>query len=240
MNDSVLRMRLVCGLLASAARFVPVPFLDDFLREKAQHVLVAHTLEAHGRTYRSKEVAPLYGDLTGCLQGCLLGALTGIFKLITYPFRKILVWIMAAKWLARDVAEAVLLGRAMDRALAAGQLADDSDKATRHQDAIRLRRAFDNAVAGTDMKLLRTVLDGTVGSISGLPRAAFAALRGLRRQDADADADPTEGLSPAHEAKMAEGTDRLAAALDTEDMRAFLAAFDQRLDENQRILEQRG
>ncbi|MFK7991035.1 MAG: hypothetical protein AB8I08_33755 [Sandaracinaceae bacterium] len=240
MNDSVLRIRLVCGLLASAARLVPVPFLDDFLREKAGHVLVSQTLQAHGRTYRSKEVAPLYTDSMGCLHGCLLGAVTGVFKLITYPVKKFVVYVMAAKWLARDLAEAVLLGRAMDRALSAGQLRDDGDKAARHMEADRLRKAFDNAVAGTDMKLLRTVIDGTVVSIGGLPRAAFAALKGLRRQDADAVTDPSEGLSAANEAKVAEGTDRLAAALDTEDMRAFLQAFDQRLDENLRILSARG
>ena len=240
-NDATsLRLGLTCGLLASAARLVPVPFLDDLLREKALQILVSRTLQAQGRSYPSKEVAPLYGDPTGCLQGCFVGAFTVLLKLALFPIKKFLIWVMAAKWLARDLSEALLLGRVLERVLGSGQLSAEAEIGPRREEATRIRRAFDNALAGTDMVLLRGTLVGAARSVSGLPRAAMAAVRKLRGRSEDSSADPTDGLNVRQQATMDEGTKKLTAALESDDMVAFLAAFDARFDENLAILEKRG
>jgi len=235
MNDSELTLRVVCGLLASSARLVPVPFLDDLLREKAIHLVVSRTLKAHGRGYSSKRVAPLYSDQRGWLRGCLLFAIFFPIKLILFPIKKVITWVLAAKHVAVDLAESLLLGRALDRMLSEGRLAEGSDALG--GEAQLLRTAFDNAVAGTDMTLMRSVLREAVASVSGLPRAALSALRRLRQKGDDA--DPTEGLSAADRGKVDEGARGIRRALETPKMRVVLDAFDARFDENLRVLESR-
>lgn len=237
-EGTALTMRSTCGLLASAARLVPVPLLDDLLREKALHLLVSRTLKAHGRTYASSRVAPLYGDPRGCLHGCLVFLALLPVKLIIYPIRKIITWVMAAKNLARDLSEAILLGRVLDDLLAEGRLADGADAGALRTESERIRVAFDNAIQGTDMQLLRAVLQKALGSVQGLPRAVLRGLRRLRGSSAD-DGDPTAGLSAEDRATMRAGTDRIASALSTPEMQVWLEAFDARFRENLRVLEAR-
>ncbi len=232
------QLRLVCGLLASAARLVPVPFLDDVLRGKALQLLVSRTLRAHGRTYGSAHVAPLYGDEGGCLSGCLLSLVLLPIKLILYPVRKILAWVMAVKHLARDLSEAVLLGRTLERCLSAGRLAEASGAEDLRAEAARIRMAFASALAGSYLRLMRGTLTTALRSVSGLPRAALHALRRLRGKGDEA--DPTAGLSSADKRKVEEGAARVSAALETDEMRAFLERFDATFEENLRILEERG
>ena len=248
MNDSsASRLRLTCGLLASAARLVPVPLLDDYLRERAVQLMVSQTLRGHERTYGSRKVPALYGDASGCLQVCLVGVLQALFKLLLFPIKKVVVWVMAARNLARDLSEAILLGRALDRMLTAGRLANGASEGALRTEAAQIRLAFDNAVAGTDMKVLTTVLRSAVSSVRGLPRAALAALRSIRRGgglrrgggDETDPTDPTAGLSDAQKRTVEEGTDRIEEALSTPPMVAFLEAFDARFDENLGILEAR-
>jgi hypothetical protein len=237
-SASSMQLRLVCGLLASAARLVPVPFLDDLLREKALHLMVSRTIKAHGRTYRSSSVAPLYGDERGCLHGCLMFLVLLPIKLILYPFRKILTYVLAAKHLAADLSEAILLGRVLDRSLEDGRLANGSDPAALRAEAEKIRAAFANALAGTDLKLLRGVVTTALRSVSGLPRAAFHAVRKLRKRDVEA--DPTEGLSSEDRAKVEAGARKVESALETPEVRAYLERFDERFAENLRVLETRG
>ncbi len=236
-SPAAMQLRLICGLLASAARLVPVPFLDDLLREKALQLMVSRTLKAHGRTYRSASVAPLYGDENGCLHGCSMFILLLPLELIIFPFRKFFGWLMTAKNLAHDLSDAVLLGRALDRVLDAGRLPMGATTADLHADAERIRRAFSHAIAGTDTTLLRGVLTAALRSVSGLPRAALHALRGLRTRSEDA--DPTEGLSSADKEKVETGVRRVLSALETPEVRAFLERFDRTFDEDLRILDER-
>lgn len=235
-----IEVRIVCGLMASAARLVPVPLLDDVLREKAIHLLVARTLKEHGRTFRSKHVAPLYGDPRGCMHGCLTALVWVPVKILLFPIRKILTWVMAAKNLAADLSEAVLLGRVLDRALVAGRLPSDAPPDALEAEADLMRRAFDNAVRGTDMTLLRGLLRQAMKGVSGLPGAALKAVRGLRKQGEDtASADLTDGLAASDREKVDAGARQISSALATPEALAFLDAFDARFDENLAILEHR-
>ena len=61
----------VCALLSAAARFAPLPFLDDFIIGRIQRHLVATALKRHGRALDRHQVAPLYEDPQGCVAGCL-------------------------------------------------------------------------------------------------------------------------------------------------------------------------
>lgn len=237
MDGKALELRLVCGLLASAARLVPVPLLDDLLREQALHLMVSRTIKLHGRTYRSAAVAPLYGTAEGCVHRAAMFLLLLPVKLVIYPIKKIWTWIMAAKNVAADLSEAVLLGRTLDRVLEMGRMPVGADPAALRTEADRVRRAFDNALRGTDLQLLRGVLRRALEGVKGLPRAAVRALRRLRGKPDDV--DPTAGLSASDREKVDRGASRVAAALEAPDVRAFLEKFDARFDENLALLERR-
>ena len=229
-----LKWRVTLGLLAAAARLVPVPFLDDILRARAYQLLVSRTLRAHGRTCGSSAVSPLYGGGDGCMHGCLAGLAMVPIKLLLFPIRKLLAYVLAAKWLARDLTEALLLGRILDRRLEAGALST-LERGPLFAEAERVRRAFDNAMAGTDLTLVRASLAGALRAMPGVVRAALHALRRLKKnQDDDA------ALPDAERRALDAQTDRLAAAFDTPEIRAVLERFDQRFDESLRVLEQRG
>jgi len=224
--------RLVFGLLASAARLVPIPFLDDVLRDTAARLMVRRILRSRGRTYPTSRVEPLYTDRSGCLTGCFVFG----FKLMLFPLRKIVTWVLAAKYLARDLSEAILLGRVLDRMLDAGRL-QGPDEAALLAESDRIKTAWENAVRGTDMKLLQGIVWRALRSVEGLPRAAMHALRRLR--GGGEDADPTEGLSASDRAKVDEGAAKIEGALADPQVQAFLEAFDARFDENLRVLEAR-
>jgi hypothetical protein len=236
-SPAAMQLRLVCGLLASAARLVPVPFLDDVLREKALQLMVSRALRERGRTYGSKAVAPLYADEGGCFQGCLMFFVMLPVKLILFPVRTILAIGMSVKNLARDLSEAVLLGRVLDRVLAADRLPMGAPPEALHADAARIRLAFSSATAGTDLTLLRGVLATALRSVSGLPSAALRAARGLRARPEGA--DPTAGLSSEDKATVEKGASRVLSALETPEMRAFLERYDRTFDENLRLLDER-
>lgn len=216
---------------------VPVPFLDDVLRARALQLLVSRTLRAHGRTYGSAKVAPLYGDTRGLVEGCAVFVVLLPIRLLLFPVRKFLAWVMAVKHLARDFAESLLLGRALDAALAAGRLPEGADASALRAEADLVRRAFENALAGIDVALLGSVLRRSLRSVAGLPRAAIAAVQRLRRRD-DA-ADPGAELSGAQQRAVDEGTSRLRAVLDTPEIAAMLARFDAKLAENLAVLDER-
>lgn len=64
-------------------RYVPLPFLDDALRQAAAERMVRRLASAYERELSDGEVKELTEDRAGCCLGCL-------FSLLSWPFRKIL------------------------------------------------------------------------------------------------------------------------------------------------------
>lgn len=64
-------------------RYVPLPFLDDALRQAAAERMVRRLAQAYQRELSEEELKELTEDRSGCLSGCL-------WSLFTFPFRKIL------------------------------------------------------------------------------------------------------------------------------------------------------
>jgi len=238
--DGSVHLRIVCALLASAARLVPVPFVDDILRERLGQLVVRQTLKAHGRTYSSARLKPLWSDAGGgCMSGCLLMFFKVPLVLITYPFRKVWSWIMAARNLSRDLTTMILLGRALDRSLRAGRLAEGADGADLEAEAARIRQAFDNAVTGMDTQVLQRGLGDGLRQVRGLSGAALRTLRSLwKKKGAAGDADDVE-LPAAEQEILDEGANRVQAVLEDPSVVALLERFDARFDDNLKLLAAR-
>ena len=201
---------------------------------------MAELLEHHGRPGTVEHLRPLYDEPGGCLTRALWFLLTFpfrlVFKLVAKLF-KTLLFFLAARDAALQVGRAALLGRAVDQSLRAGRLPAPAGAAGPGEPcwvaSARLRRAFDQAFAGSDWRLLREVTAGVLRGAKGLGRLALAA---ARRRTGPPGAEPASAdgahLGPAAEADRAR-LDGLAAslrtALDQPEAASFLDAFDQRL-----------
>ncbi|WP_088289885.1 hypothetical protein [Kineosporia sp. A_224] len=219
----------VCGIAAAGARFVPVPFLDDVVRDRATLLAVSRTVRAHGRTYDLDLVEPLT-DPKGIRRG-LMARLAGVpGKLLLFPVRKYVAIARLVRGGPADVLAVVLLGRSVDRALDRGLLAGP-DPATLHRESVAVRRAFEDAEKNADLRLVAGALaDGLVG-VKELGRAAVETSRRLL----DRDQGPKEREHTVTEAADTEGPVREGALRVEETLRrpevvAELARFDATFD----------
>jgi hypothetical protein len=209
---------VVAGIVSAAARFLPVPFVDDVVRNQCRRFVVSRTLAAHGRSESLDQLAPYYvaaGD--GCLAGCLTSTVRATTKLVLFPVRKIVALVTSARGVPLEILRVVLLGRTLDRQLQKGEI--DAARAA------RLRVAFEQAFARLDLRVVRALTNDALSSVSGWRKAAVdSARRVLGSPD---DPDVVQKAEPTVEAGAAE----IQQALDRPEMLELFAEFDRRVDE---------
>lgn len=224
------------GLLGGLTCFVPIPFLDDYLEAKVRHFMVASLLRMAGRTYRAGHLAPLWEGAEGCLGGCVGFVLklpwTLTVKLVKKLFKAAVV-VFLVRDAALHVAETVLLGRVVHRLLGRGAFPEGKEKEpglALREEAREVRRAFDQAFAGSDLRLLRGAFEDALRGVSGLRRSGARAVRAMfggRKTDAEAPRELPEASRPAVDS----GVEGVEAALARPEVARFLEVFDQRFDD---------
>ncbi len=219
---------IVCALLSAAARFVPVPLLDDVVRERVRQYLVSRLLRQSGRTFGSARVGPLWKDASGCASGCLALLWRIPVAIILFPIRKLIAIVTAVHGFAKDVADSLLFGGALARALERGLLAEGSPEPLLLSESTAVRDAYQAAVMGVDKALLTTALAGALGSVQGLRGAAVRAARSLVRS-----VSPVAPEAPADAADrqvVEQGADAVEQTLEQPEIARVLADFDARFD----------
>lgn len=215
-----------CALLSAAARFAPLPFVDDLIIGRIQRHLVASALERHGRALHRRDVAPLYEDPLGCFDGCLALLVKLPLALLLFPIRKIWGIVKAVRGFSKDVADTLLLARCIDRSLERHMMLDGTSPDQLAREARAVRLAHFEALAGTDLELLRGTLQGVLRR-TGAPRLAQRLLQQVRRQDREVEApEALVGSDPELDANTAE----LDRALQQDELQALFIAFDRRFD----------
>jgi hypothetical protein len=204
-----------CGIAAAAARFVPVPLLDDAIRTRAVRIAVSRALRAHGRDYPAGRLEPLWQDEGGGGLGRRVVALGG--KVLLFPIRKYVAVFGAVRGVPNDVMRVVLLARTVDRRLAAGELATpDQDRAR------EIRRAVDAALDGMDLRLLTAALGDGLSQGRDLGTAAVRYARRFGDKDADPDLDPAGPVGA--------GVQRVTEVLERPEVAQLLDRFDGKVD----------
>jgi hypothetical protein len=210
-----------CGIVAAAARFVPVPMLDDVVRERAARVAVGRTLRAHGRDYPSELLEPLWGEQgRGTGMRRRLKALS--MRVLLFPVRKYAAIFGAVRGVPNDVMRVLLLARTVDRRLALGELTDpDPDRLA--DQARSIRHAVDEAIRDMDLRLLTAALADGLSQGRELSSAAVsAARRWLSRSD------PEPSLQP--DGAVDEGAQRVTEILRRPEITRLLDHFDARVN----------
>ena len=216
-SDWLQHQWVLAGVVASAARFVPVPLLDDVIRSRCRRFVVSRTLAASDGPLTTKDLEPLYGDSGGWLAG-VLGFLAKLpLQLLLFPVRKFVDIVTSVRGVPLDIMRTVLLGRTLRRQLATGTLVAEHAKP--------MQKALDEAFARMDFRAVRAAIGD---AMRGARVWRASAIRSARRM-ASRDAAP-EAAIPA-----GEGVEKSALRIDevlqqAETLRLF-REFDQRFDE---------
>jgi hypothetical protein len=165
----------LCGIAAAATRFIPVPVVDEVVKDRAIRYAVHRTLRAHGRTYDDDAVEELYEgvDTRRAALGRSLRSIPR--RILLFPIRKYVAIFGSVRGVPNDVMRVVLLGRTVHRAIELGRL--DGDGQPLREDAIAVRRAYDDAIENQDLRLLRGALADGLSQGRSLTRAAVAYAR---------------------------------------------------------------
>jgi hypothetical protein len=216
------------ALAASVSRFVPVPLLDDVVKERAVKLAVTRTLRAHGRGFDADDVEVLWSGADGVLAQARKYAVGVPSRIALFPVRKYVAVMGSVKGVPSDVMAVILLARTVHRRLDAGDLADDADPKHRRQEARRLRKAYDAALDEMDLRLFTGALRDGLSTGRNLGSAAVAFARRLRDRDAAATGGP-DGGGPG--ADVDAGAARVQEVLARPEISRLMAEFDRRVDE---------
>jgi hypothetical protein len=220
-NQLVLEWAL-CGIAFAAARFIPVPIVDDLVRDRAWRFAVQRTLKAHHRTFDDDAVAPLAEYDEDGASG-LRKILAVPRTILLFPVRKYVAIFGAVRGVPNDVMRVVLIGRTVHRTLEQGRLPDGASADALRKDAETIRAAYEAAVKYQDFRLLRGALADGLSQGRGLTRAAVGFARDTFARDERPDLKPDD--------KVREGAEQVEAVLQRPDVVEELEQFDRRFDE---------
>ncbi|GLY14784.1 hypothetical protein LWF15_05385 [Kineosporia rhizophila] len=226
---SLVGQAVVCGIAVAATRFVPVPLLDDAIHLRATQVAVVRTLRAGGRSYPSRQVAALYegADAGGVFHEAMKYVRSVPRRVILFPVRKYVKIFGAVKGVPTDVMKVVLLSRAVHRALAQGYLSDQTEEDRRKDEARLVRRAYDEALQGMDLRLLSAAIADGLSQGRKLTPAAVKFARNTFGKPEDEKVTDAE-LKP--QGEVGESVERVEEALARPEIQVILERFDTEFD----------
>jgi len=209
---------ITAGIVSASARFIPIPFVDDVVRDRCRRRIVSKTLMAHGQEERLEEFEAYYGnESSGCLTGLLTSAGKVPLKLLLFPLRKFVAIVTSVRGVPLEVTRSVLLGRTLHRILAKGECPGASQVA-------EMRSAFEQAFARMDLRTVRAVISDALRRVSSWKSAAIGSARELARGD-DAPGDDIVAAS-----QVQAGAAEVQSALQQPEILNLFSEFDDRFD----------
>ena len=224
----MIREWAACGIVAAVSRFVPVPLLDDVVKERATRLALARTLKEHEREYDVTELEVLYTGTAGWFAGVRKYMVGVPARVVLFPVRKYVAIFSSVKDVPADVMGVILLARTLHRSLDRGELSTRDEQALRRE-AWRLRKAYDTAFEEMDLRLLTGALTDALSTGRGLSGAAAdAAQRLIGRLNARG--DEASDLVGRAEPELIEGADEVRQVLKRPEISALIEDFDHRVD----------
>ena len=213
----------VAGLVASSARFIPIPFVDDLVREQCYRFVVSRTLAIQPDAGSMDDWKLYYTTGGGCISGCVAKLLRAPLKLLLFPIRKIVTVLTSVRGVPLEIMRTVLLGRTLHRLIV------DRDRPPTAAEAAQMRRAFEEAFARMDFRIVRATMIDALRSVSGWKSAAIQMAKRIARTDQiDDEAIRTEP-------SVEDGATRVQNVLERPETLELFAAFDRRFDETLRL-----
>ena len=219
MSSSLLHHWVVAGIVSASARFIPIPFVDDVVRDQCRRYVVSRTLAAHSTELTTKELKPFYDGGGGCLGGCAGMLVKAPLKLLLFPVRKFVAIVTSVRGVPLEVTRTVLLGRTLDRYLSEEQV----DATPEH--LAKMRKAFKESFKRMDFHIVRAAIADALSGVSGWKSGAKKSAKAVAGpKDAEED-----GLNPSDDVEA--GANKVEAVLQQPETLQLFAEFDQRFDE---------
>ncbi len=209
---------VVAGIVSSASRFVPIPFVDDVIREKCRWFVVSRTLAAHQQSEAIEALKPYYSSSGDSLRGCLLAFIRMPLKVLLFPIRKLVALVTSIHGVPLEIMRMVLVGRTLDRVLRDGEVPPTSGQAA------RMRLAFDDTFTHMDFRVIRAAVSDSLSSVSGWKAAAIASAKQILGHEKRSDETLTT------ESQVDTGAERVQAVLERPETLELFAEFDRRFD----------
>lgn len=208
---------VVAGIVSAAARFVPIPFVDDVIQERCHRRIIGKTLAVHGQEHRLSDFEPFLNSSDGCLSGCLVSVAKVPIKLLLFPFRKFIAIVTSVRGVPMEITRSVLLGRTVNRQLADGNTVTAAD-------AAKMRLAFRKAFTRMDLHVVRAVISDALQQVSSWKSSALGSARKVAKSDESTAAVMAES------GHVQSGAAEVQSALQRPEILALFAEFDARFD----------
>ncbi|MEW6284300.1 MAG: hypothetical protein AB1758_37140 [Candidatus Eremiobacterota bacterium] len=169
LDPRVEREVLFHSLIIALTRYVPLPFLDDAIRQAAHQRMYAIIGRHHGRELSREDLKVLTEDRGGCCSGCLLSVLL-------FPFRKVLARLLVL-W---DLKKTIDLA---SRSYIQGYLLNTTFDEELWHEAATVRDAIDATCALVGTSPVEHVFHGVLDGASRTLRGAGELLRRLVRRE---------------------------------------------------------
>jgi hypothetical protein len=221
------------SVLTGLTPLIPVPLLDDLVKNYFRKRLVRSLAAAAGRALSDEELSALASEPeSGCLRGCattvLIYPLKAIFRKIFY----FLEWKRAVDLTSRTYHFGYLVGHVLRRR------EGDAPSLLDTHGARAVNEAIEAVCREAPIKPLESVVGGTFSKSKGVLRSAAALLsRSLRRQPPRPErvAEAIESVEPEEERELQPVVTRLQRSIGSipeEHFRSLRDALEARLNQN--------
>jgi hypothetical protein len=222
------------AVLTGLTPLIPVPLVDDLVKNYFRKRLVRSLAAAAGRTLSEEELSALASEPeSGCLRGCVATALVYPLKAIFRKLFYFLEWKRAADLTSRTYHFGYLVGHALRRREGAPSLLDAHG-------ARAVNEAIEAVCREAPIKPLESAVGGTFRKSKGVLRAAASLLsKSLRRQPPQPErvAEAIESIEPEEARELRPVVTRLQSSLANvpeEHFRTLRNSLEARLNQDRR------
>ena len=220
---------VLAGIASAAARFVPVPLVDDLIRDRSRRFAIARTLSSHDRSFGAVELRPLYDNSRGFF-GTMVGKVAALpMKLALYPIRKLVRMFGSVRGVPLDLMRTYLMAHTVDRCLARGYFNDTAPDDHRTEQARAVRVAFDEAFDGIDWRAAKSLFSDTMEQVGHWRSSTVDLARQVFASD-ETDPDRLDAAELERPSEVRRGAEKVEAMLDRPEIAKLIDDFDQRFD----------
>ena len=229
--DKLEHQWVLAGIASASARFIPLPLVDDIVRERSRQFAVARTLASLESPLRSREFSPLYGGGGGGWIRRGFRKLAKLpLKLILFPVRKLVRLFGSIRGVPLDLMQTILIGRTVYRLIESGRITHRVDHPERTRLIESAAEAFTESFAGIDWRAVKTLMRDTMLQVEHWGKATTHAATEVFNRDPE-DAEQLDADELERQQTVASGAEQVETMLSRPETLRLIDNFDRRFDE---------
>ncbi|MDA9951634.1 hypothetical protein N9D31_03560 [Oligoflexaceae bacterium] len=214
------------GLASALARFIPLPFAEGIVDERAKRYAIARTLSSHGRTFEEGKVSILYGGVSSISNWLVKKAFEIPLKLLLFPLKKLRRVATAVTGVPKDFTHTFLLARAVDKSLEAGLLKNSDTEEFLEETAKQIRECFDASYSQLDDIIISSTGKVIKSELADLKPYMSEAMLKILGKNLSKKKFQKEAVAMSKACKESIGSDDPKEGLDGISVQALMSQFD--------------